>query len=235
MVECPPLPTRVNSASSGALDPTQVIPRPQPLDQMAVDGARIISGEVLPGHECRAGTARHRAARTRRSGRGAVGTAVLSATGVVAGLSLLMSHESADSSQGSPREPVGAAPAKAAAIDPPLGAAPVSAPLKATGEQPQAAEATVPQTADDSAARRPSSARTVPGKHARSSGSWATSDWQEAVQRAEATRRAGQQDQGGGRHRADGASKNTGYGGRYGGGGAHGYGHGYGGGPGQGS
>jgi hypothetical protein len=225
MVERSPFPTRVRDSSSGVLDPTRVIPRPQPLDQMAVDGARIISGEIVtgPAHEHSVGNrSRHRAARTRRSSRVAVSTAVLSATGVVAGLSLLTSHESADSSSGKPRDPARTVPDGAAAVDPSLTAASVSAPLRATGEPPQAAEATVPRAVAETAGS--SGAKPASGKHARAGGSWDTSDWQEAIERAAAAQRSAQQNQGGGRHRGDGSSGNAGYAPAGGG-----YGHGYGG------
>ncbi len=72
--------------ASRALDPTEVFPGPQPVESAVADGHRIIVGEVLTG--------RHRAPRTRT----VVGSAVLAATGVVAGLSMLLSQGSTKTS-----------------------------------------------------------------------------------------------------------------------------------------
>src|SRR4051812_15822140 len=101
MAESLPLPPEVPLPDTAALDPTEVIPRPQPVEAGEAESVRIISGEVVGG--------RHRGAR-RAPGRGSLGTAVLSATGAVAGLSLLMPHGAAGTVAGAAQEPVVALP-----------------------------------------------------------------------------------------------------------------------------
>jgi hypothetical protein len=213
MAERLPHPIWVSSSADGVLDPTEVIPGPQPLDRVESDGARVISGEVVEA------AARHRAHRPRRPGRGAVGTAVLSATGTVAGLSMLMGHEAADATAAKPHEPSKAVPdtSPEQTLDASLAASAVVAPIRTAAEQePETAEITLARAA---ATRTPtvatsqntSSPSTSSGRHARQGGTWDTSDWQEAIERAAAAQRTAQQ-QNGGRHRADGPSQGYGHG-----------------------
>lgn len=196
----------------GALDPTEVIPRPQPVEAGEAEEVRVISGEVVGG--------RHRGQR-RGPGRGSLGTAVLTATGAVAGLSMLMPHGGGDTIAQAAQEPVTAAPDGPGpdatledAIMPTAAGAVVSAGIHKTG----ASEVTTPAskgTATGTSASTSTSSGTgsgthtaaradapAPGRHARLSGTWDSEDWQEAVARAVAAHRSGEQGRLGGRHRA---------------------------------
>ena len=199
-----PMPSRANGVAERALDPTEVIPGPQPLDRSGADESRVISGEVV-------GAARHRGPRLRRPGPGSMGTAVLSATGAVAGLSLLMPHGGSPDGAAVPDHQ----PLKASAEDTAAQVAP----------EPEATAAAAGAKAEETAHTTTISARTEntgtssttststtttttttatsgTGRHARTSGTWDSSDWQEAVARAGAAQQA-QQGQTG-RHRASG-------------------------------
>lgn len=90
-------------ATARVIDPTQVFPGPgSEFDTDAgshdptPSGGRVVVGEVL--------RRRHRAPRPHRRGPGVVGAAVLSATGVVAGFSLLLHHQSSNAGSGSGRQ-----------------------------------------------------------------------------------------------------------------------------------
>lgn len=149
MAELLPPPGRANGSSSGPLDPTRVIPGPQPLDPAAAGRARIISGEVVGGYGQRRG------AHARRPRRGTLGRAVLSATGAVAGLSMLMAHDSSGASAERHAEPATSSPEQAVAGEPmgsSLAAASVSAPLTATGQPPRTPLTTVPDAPASAAA-----------------------------------------------------------------------------------
>ncbi|MDX3076207.1 hypothetical protein [Streptomyces sp. MI02-7b] len=189
MAESLPLPPEVPLPDTTALDPTEVIPRPQPVEAGEAEAVRIISGEVVGG--------RHRGAR--RPGRGSLGTAVLSATGAVAGLSLLMPHGSATTVAGEVQEPAVALPdteVKDAAVPPAAGAA---ASARATDPDTDAntgstvTTAAVTSTGTSGTATVQDAVRHTAGdsddtkdtpRHARPNGSWDSQDWEEAVIRA---------------------------------------------------
>lgn len=84
MADSLPIPVRADVARE-PLDPTAVVPGPQPLATAERDGHRVIAGEVLKG--------RHRA-RGRRRG-AAVSGAVLSAAGAFVTLALMVNHDAA--------------------------------------------------------------------------------------------------------------------------------------------
>lgn len=86
-----PIPARSGIARA-PLDPTDVVPGPQPIEPTERDGHHVIVGEVLRG--------RHRSRHPRR--RVAVSGALLSAAGVFVTLALMMSHNSTSASA-SPR------------------------------------------------------------------------------------------------------------------------------------
>ncbi|MFE0625968.1 hypothetical protein ACFW3D_03270 [Streptomyces sp. NPDC058864] len=214
MADSLPLPAEApNHPDPGALDPTEVIPRPQPVEAGEATEVRVISGEVVGG--------RHRGQR-RGPGRASVGTAVLTATGAVAGLSMLMPHGGAAGIAEAAQEPVRTVPDGAVedAFVPTAAGAAVSA------ETPKADTAVVTKAASTSTgthtgtgtakstgtgsgthgtprADAPDGAPT-PGRHARANGSWDSEDWQEAVTRAIAAHRSGEPGHLGGRHRAGG-------------------------------
>ncbi|WP_431950294.1 hypothetical protein [Actinacidiphila sp. bgisy167] len=215
MADSLPLPAEAPTRPGpGALDPTEVIPRPQPVEAGEAEEVRVISGEVVGG--------RHRGQR-RGPGRGSLGTAVLTATGAVAGLSMLMPHGGGDTIAQAAQEPVTAAPdgpGPDAALDetimPTAAGAVVSAGIHRTGASEGAAPASKGTAGGTSASTGTGSgthtaARTdapagavAPGRHARLSGTWDSEDWQEAVARAVAAHRSGEQGRLGGRHRAGG-------------------------------
>lgn len=97
MAESLPIPVRTGIARE-ALDPTAVVPGPQPVDTTERGGHHVIVGEVLRG--------RHRAYRRRRI---AISGAVLSAAGAFVTLALMMNHHPTGVSAGprvSPSTPV---------------------------------------------------------------------------------------------------------------------------------
>lgn len=206
-----PMPARANGVAERALDPTEVIPGPQPLDRSGADEARVISGEVV-------GAARHRGPRLRRPGPGSVGTAVLSATGAVAGLSLLMPHGgSSDGAAAPAHQPLKASAEDTAQVAPEPAARAASVGAKAEDTvltttisartENSGTSSTTTSTSTSNSASASASTTSGSGRHARTSGTWDSSDWQEAVARAGAAQQA-QQGQTG-RHRAGG-----GYGGQ---------------------
>ncbi|MGW3245802.1 hypothetical protein [Streptomyces sp. NPDC001070] len=209
MAESLPLPAEAPShPDPGALDPTEVIPRAQPVEAGEAAEVKVISGEVVGG--------RHRG-RSRGPGRGSLGTAVLTATGAVAGLSMLMPHGGSGSAVAeAAQEPASIVPDGVVkdAVAPPVAGATASA---HTGEAATTAAARKP-TADTStgAGVRNAAQTGTPGtsasagRHARISGSWDSEDWQEAVARAVAGHRSGAQGHYSGRHRYGGG--NGGYG-----------------------
>ncbi len=111
MADTLPIPTRSGVARE-PLDPTNVVPGPQPIDFADRDGHHVIVGEVLkPG--------RHRAARPRRV---AVSGAVLSAAGAFATLAFMMSHQTASTTAGprvAPSTPIPELPDEPAAAQTP--------------------------------------------------------------------------------------------------------------------
>ncbi|WP_431965765.1 hypothetical protein [Actinacidiphila sp. bgisy160] len=209
MADSLPLPAEApNHPDPGALDPTEVIPRPQPVEAGEATEVRVISGEVVGG--------RHRGQR-RGPGRGSLGTAVLTATGAVAGLSMLMPHGGAGNVAEAAQESVRAVPDGAVedAIVPTAAGAAVSAETPEAGTKASTKPAsTGTGTSAGTGAR--DTARTdapAPGRHARVSGTWDSEDWQEAVTRAIAAHRSGERGGFGGRHRADGGTGWNAYGG----------------------
>jgi hypothetical protein len=193
------MPARANGVAERALDPTEVIPGPQPMDRSGADESRVISGEVV-------GAARHRGPRLRRPGPGSVGTAVLSATGAVAGLSLLMPHGGSSDGAAVPDHQ----PLKASAEDTAQVAPEPVARAAAAGAKAEAFSARTENTGTSTTTSTSTTATTTTtttttsgtGRHARTSGTLDSSDWQEAVARAGAAQQA-QQGQTG-RHRASG-------------------------------
>jgi hypothetical protein len=205
------MPARAKGVGERALDPTEVIPGPQPLDRNGADEAKVISGEVV-------GAARHRGPRVRRPGPGSVGTAVLSATGAVAGLSLLMPHGGSSDAAAAPvRQPLKASAEDTAQVAPEPVATGSSVGAKAedtvhtTTVSARTANSGTSSTATSASTSTSTSTSTSAtsggGRHARTSGTWDTSDWQEAVARAGAAQQA-QQGQTG-RHRAGGYGGQT--------------------------
>jgi hypothetical protein len=77
--------TRRSGVARPPLDPTDVVPGPQPLDVSERDEHHVIVGEILP-------SGRHRAPRQRR--RIAVSGALLSAAGAFVTLALMVNHGS---------------------------------------------------------------------------------------------------------------------------------------------
>lgn len=193
------MPAVPDGPAGRALDPTEVIPRPRPPQRSAAGAARVISGEVVGP--------RHRARRAHRPGPGSAVTVVLSATGAVAGLSLLMPHGggSADAAGGHTHRPGKSAPDGGVA-EAVTGAAAVAgageAETVSATDRTATATTTITSTVTDTSATTGTSTTTTSGRHARSSGSWDTEDWQEAVATAAAAQRSTQQGQNG-RHRAD--------------------------------
>jgi hypothetical protein len=193
----PAVPKRV---AGRALDPTEVIPHPRPLQPSEPGGARVISGEVVG--------ARHRARRARRPGPGSAVTVVLSATGAVAGLSLLMPHggSSTTAQAHTPQPPKSAAEDTADVASEPVATGSVVGAKADVAQQASASDrANSPgssaATTTSTTSGVTASTTTGSGKHARASGTWDTNDWQEAIARASAAQRASQQDRTG-RHRA---------------------------------
>ncbi|MDX3097054.1 hypothetical protein PV703_19365 [Streptomyces sp. ME01-24h] len=208
MADSLPLPAEApNRPDPGALDPTEVIPRPQPVEAGEAAEVRVISGEVVGG--------RHRGQR-RGPGRGSLGTAVLTATGAVAGLSMLMPHGGGSSVAEAAQEPVKAVPdgvVEDIVVPRTAGAAVAAETAKADPEAvtkvaytgPDAAASTGTGSGTHDTARTHAPDGTPgPGRHARASGTWDSEDWQEAVARAVAAHRSGEHGQLGGRHRAGG-------------------------------
>ncbi|MFE2430549.1 hypothetical protein ACFXJ5_27850 [Streptomyces sp. NPDC059373] len=199
MAEPLPMPAVPQGVAGRALDPTEVIPRPRPLQPSESGGARVISGEVVGP--------RHRARRARRPGPGSAVTVVLSATGAVAGLSLLMPHGgSSDTAKAHTPQPLKSAAQDTAdvasepvATGSVVGAKADVAQASASNRTDSSGTSTATTTSTTSAVT--TSTTTGSGKHARTSGTWDTGDWQEAVARAAAAQRAAYQDQTG-RHRA---------------------------------
>ncbi|SNS60923.1 hypothetical protein SAMN05216252_10798 [Actinacidiphila glaucinigra] len=212
MADSLPLPAEAPShPDPGALDPTEVIPRPQPVEAGEASEVRVISGEVVGG--------RHRGQR-RGPGRSSVGTAVLTATGAVAGLSMLMPHGGSGNVAEAAQEPVSAVPdgvvedtmvptaagAAVAAETPESGVAAVTkSASKGTGTGTPTNTGTGSGTRDTARTDTPDGPP-APGRHARVSGNWDSEDWQEAVARAVAAHRSGEQGHLGGRHRSGGGS-----------------------------
>jgi hypothetical protein len=139
-----------------------------------------------------------------------VGTAVLSATGAVAGLSLLMPHggssdgaavpdhqplkaSAEDTAQVAP-EPEATAAAVGGKAESTVHTTTISARTENSGTSSTATSTTTTTTT------APTTATSGTGRHARTSGTWDSGDWQEAVARAGAAQQA-QQGQTG-RHRA---------------------------------
>jgi hypothetical protein len=195
------MPAVPQGVAGRALDPTEVIPRPRPVQPSEPGGARVISGEVVGS--------RHRARRARRPGPGSAVTVVLSATGAVAGLSLLMPHGgSSDTAQAHPPQPLkSSAEDMADAVSEPVATGSVVGAKADVAQQASASDrtdssgATTTSTTSTSSAVTAASTTTGSGRHARAGGTWDTNDWQEAIARAAAAQRAAQQDQTG-RHRA---------------------------------
>jgi len=208
MADSLPLPAEAPShPDPGALDPTEVIPRPQPVEAGEAAEVKVISGEVVGG--------RHRGQRG-GPGRGSLGTAVLTATGAIAGLSMLMPHggsgDVAEAAQGPARavpdgsvEDAMVPTAAGAAVSAETTKADTAAVTKAasTGTGTGAGTAASTGTHDTARPDAPGDAP-APGRHARVSGTWDSEDWQEAVTRAVAAHRSGEQGHLGGRHRAGG-------------------------------
>ncbi len=92
MADSLPIPAR-SGVARAPLDPTDVVPGPQPIESAERDGHQVIVGEVL-------NKGRHRASRPRR--KVAVSGAVLSAAGAFVTLALMMSHDPTSASA-SPR------------------------------------------------------------------------------------------------------------------------------------
>ncbi|MEU4094640.1 hypothetical protein [Streptomyces sp. NPDC026673] len=231
MAESLPLPAEAPShPDTGALDPTEVIPRPQPVEAGETSEVRVISGEVVGG--------RHRGHRA-RPGRGSLGTAVLTATGAVAGLSMLMPHggSGGDVAQAA-QEPASAVPDGAVedtVVAPPApGAAAAEARESGTKAVTKAASTSTGTSTDtgtstgsgirDAARTDARDGTPSPGRHARINGTWESEDWQEAVARSISAHRSGERGHHGGRHRSGGGSDwNGGYGsGQWDGGGRYG-------------
>jgi hypothetical protein len=187
------------------LDPTEVILGPQPVTAAEREEARVISGEVVGG--------RHRARRGRPAAHSAVGTAVLTATGVAVGLGLLLSNESPDAVSTRSDEPAKSAPDAVAdhKFDPVLAAAVAAVPATPGEPTRTAGSAATGPTASTLAStvaspKRSAGTGTTPdsGRHARASGSWDSTGWQEALERATAAQRSAAQAPAAGRHRAGG-------------------------------
>lgn len=208
MAESLPMPPEVPLPDTMALDPTEVFPRPQPVEAGEADTVRIISGEVVGG--------RHRGSR-RGPGRASLGTAVLSATGAVAGLSLLMPHGAATTVAGGAQEPAVALPdtevkdatlppaagatasARATETDADTGTTVTTAAVTSTGTT----GTTTVHDAVQHTAGESDDPKDIP-RHARPDGSWDSQDWEEAVKRtASAHHRAGNGEHPG-RHRMGG-------------------------------
>lgn len=211
MADSLPLPAEAPShPDPGALDPTEVIPRPQPVEAGEAAEVKVISGEVVGG--------RHRGQRG-GPGRGSLGTAVLTATGAIAGLSMLMPHggsgDVAEAAQG-PARAVPDGSVEDAMVPTAAGAAVSAETTKAdtavtkaasTGTGTGAGTGTAASTGTHDTARpdAPGDAP-APGRHARVSGTWDSEDWQEAVARTIAAHRSGEQGHLGGRHRTGGGT-----------------------------
>jgi hypothetical protein len=185
-----------------------VIPRPQPVEAGEAAEVKVISGEVVGG--------RHRG-RSRGPGRGSLGTAVLTATGAVAGLSMLMPHGGSGSAVAeAAQEPVNAVPDGVVkdAVAPPVAGAAASAHTGKAATTTAAKESSAGTSTGAgvrNAVQTDTSGTAAPaGRHARISGSWDSEDWQEAVARAVSAHRSGEQGHYGGRHRYGGG--NGGYG-----------------------
>jgi hypothetical protein len=182
-------------AGDEVLEPTAVFPGPIRAESQAPGepAARVITGKVLAG-------GRHRGSRHRNSARvvGTAGTAVLSATGAFAGLTLLATHaaERADrhtAAAGAPRQSAAPAPRSGAARPaPPARPAAPPASNVPSGAQTATVEvaATAPATdaigtATATQADDLTPAHTTPSRarHARPTGPWQTSDWEEALRR----------------------------------------------------
>ncbi len=201
-----PTTARTDRVTTGALDPTEVVLGPRPVEYSGTDETKVIVGEVLGG--------RHRATRARRRGPGPVGAAVLSATGIVAGLSLLFHHDSAAS----------AAPAPSTSAPDRLPDQAATEPVAATAAVPAGQGGMVPVVATRAvpAAAKPAAA-TTPTRHPASStpsNSVVTfQDWANALRQAAAKNGYG----GGGDGWQGGYGGGDGGGpGGYGGGGHHG-------------
>lgn len=213
MADSLPLPAEAPShPDPGALDPTEVIPRPQPVEAGEASEVRVISGEVVGG--------RHRGQR-RGPGRSSVGTAVLTATGAVAGLSMLMPHGGSGDVAKAAQEPVRTVPdgVVGETMVPTAAGAAVAAETPKSGAEAVTKSASkgtdtgAPTSGTGTGSGTRDAARTdvpdgppAPGRHARVSGDWDSQDWQEAVARAVAAHRSGEQGHLGGRHRAGGGS-----------------------------
>ncbi|MEU6345623.1 hypothetical protein ABZ883_32245 [Streptomyces sp. NPDC046977] len=227
MAESLPLPPEVPLPDTAALDPTEVILRPQPVEAGEADEVRIISGEVVGG--------RHRGTR-RGPGRGSVGTAVLTATGAVAGLSMLMPHGAAGTVAGGAQEPVVALPDTEVkdAVAPPAPGATASARATetdgdtgttvTTAAVTKAATGTGGTTTVQDAVEHTSGDQDGPKdtpRHARPNGTWDSQDWQEAVIRTTSAHHRHGHGEHQGRHRmGDHQQHSTGFGA------GHGHGHG---------
>lgn len=208
MADSLPLPAEAPShPDPGALDPTEVIPRPQPVEAGEAAEVKVISGEVVGG--------RHRGQHG-GPGRGSLGTAVLTATGAIAGLSMLMPHggsgDVAEAAQGPARAvPDGSVEdaivptAAGAAVSAETTKADTAAVTKAASTGTGTGTAASTGTRDTARPDAPGDAP-APGRHARVSGTWDSDDWQEAVTRAIAAHRSGEQGHLGGRHRTGGGT-----------------------------
>jgi hypothetical protein len=203
-----PTPAQQGRTATRPLDPTEVIPGPQPLATTDGAEARIISGEVINGRHC--------PSQSHRAPRSAIGTAFLAATGAAVGLGLLLTHESSDAIAARVHEPVKSAPDQAPdqTIDPALAA--VSAPVpaeqsKAAGSGAKSTTATTGNArttaslaSSSSSSNTAASSSSGTARHARLSGNLDSADWQEALARAAAAQRSAEQSYTGGRHRGGG-------------------------------
>jgi hypothetical protein len=198
------MPAQQGRTATRPLDPTEVIPGPQPLATAEGAEARIISGEVINGRHCPSQS--HRAARS------AIGTAFLAATGAAVGLGLLLTHESSDAIAARVHEPVKSAPDQAPdqTIDPALAAVSAPVPAEQSKADDSAAKSTTATTgnartaASLASSSSSSSSSSGSARHARPSGNLDSANWQEALARAAAAQRSAEQSYTGGRHRGGG-------------------------------
>jgi hypothetical protein len=178
------------------LEPTAILPGPVRAESEAPGEAatRVITGKVLAG-------GRHRGSRHRNSARvvGTAGTAVLSATGAFAGLTLLAGHADRGDRHATaasvPRQTAAPAPrsgaqhpARPAQPAQPARPAEPSASAVPSGVQDASFElaagsapATAVHPADDLTTH--TDAAPTRARHARPTGPWRTSDWEEALRR----------------------------------------------------
>ncbi|CCB73523.1 protein of unknown function [Streptantibioticus cattleyicolor NRRL 8057 = DSM 46488] len=105
MPEALPTPARADGTASRALSPTDVVLGPQPVEHVPAEGPTVIVGEVMPG--------RHRAPHRRN----VAGGAVLSATVLLAGLSLLLTNASSKPPADGHHSPAAALPDQATGSD----------------------------------------------------------------------------------------------------------------------